>query len=106
MTIGWPRLSCMPGTTLRAAMSTEPPGSSGTTMRIGFEGNVWACAQRHSATSAKAHNGCRMTRILLRSRYYRRFAKGRGVLPYTSVDGIRTHYLTQGIGPVLLMLAP
>src|SRR5438552_13131395 len=51
MTIGWPRLSAMAGTMLRAVMSVPPPGAAGTISRIGRCGY---CAAADAAASESA----------------------------------------------------
>src|SRR5882724_7496285 len=51
ITIGWPSASPSAGATVRAVMSTLPPGTKGTMRRIGFAGKP--CAEAAQWTNAR-----------------------------------------------------
>ena len=51
-TIGCPRLFSISAASVRATIDELPPGANGTTRRIGFVGQVCACAQTESSASA------------------------------------------------------
>src|SRR5437870_7746727 len=62
MTIGWPSNFDASGATMRATMSTGPPGAVGRTRRMGLKGKLcaWRSEEHTSELQSRGHLVCRL----------------------------------------------